>query len=248
MPFVHALADAMPACATRLRRDFATLLSLVRAHTTLYRAQRELDDRGRLVATIEGDYAPVRELVSSVIAEAVDATVSAATRETVEAVRKVIEEGAEYATPSTVAPRLGIGRSASYDRIKRALASGHLTNLAGRNERTIRLALGEALPGEGGFLPAAKTIVRATSGGSHGHRFRGALLDRGIESERPAHPDDPAVVRVSRLGESVEDPAARCPRHGVGVRSWLGRDGLRRCFACDPPVFPGEVVAESVAG
>ena len=247
VPFVRALADAMPVGATRLRRDFATLLSLVRAHATLYRAQRESDDRGRLVATIKGDYAPVRDLVSSVIAEAVDATVSEATRETVDAVREIIKDGAEYATPSSVALRLRIGRSASYDRIKRALASGHLTNLAGRNERTIKLGLGEALPGDAGFLPTAETVVRAMSGGNHGHRFRVTVPDGGSESECPGHPEDPTIVRVSRSAETVDESGAQCRRHGNPVRSWLGRDGLRRCFACDPPIFQGEIVAEGAA-
>ena len=28
---------------------------------------------------------------------------------------------------------------------------------------------------------------------------------------------------------------------------WLARDGIRRCVDCDPPAFPGEVVAEAAA-
>ena len=58
VPFVDALAELMPAGATRLRRDFVTLLCLVRAHAILYQAQREQDHarpcrrdgRGRLRA------------------------------------------------------------------------------------------------------------------------------------------------------------------------------------------------------
>jgi hypothetical protein len=59
IPFVGALAALMPKGATRLRRDFVTLLCLVRAHAILHRATREQDAGGRIVATVEGDYAPV---------------------------------------------------------------------------------------------------------------------------------------------------------------------------------------------
>ena len=146
VPFVEALAQSMPVGATRLRRDFGILLSLVRAHAIVYRAQRELNADGSLVATLDGDYAPVRELVSDLIAEGVDATVSTATRATVEAVRESVEKGETHATPGVVIARLELGRSAGYDRIKRALASGYLVNLAARGDRMMKLAVGAPLP------------------------------------------------------------------------------------------------------
>jgi hypothetical protein len=71
----------MPAGATRLRRDFVSLVCLVRAHAILYQAQRERDQQGRIVATVEGDYEPVRALVAALIAEGVEASVPERTRE-----------------------------------------------------------------------------------------------------------------------------------------------------------------------
>ncbi len=62
IPYVTALAGLMPTSAARLRRDFVTLLSLIRAHAALHRATRATDDRGRIVATL-GDYEAVRDLV-----------------------------------------------------------------------------------------------------------------------------------------------------------------------------------------
>ena len=50
-------------------------LCLVRAHAILYQAQRERDRQGRIVATVEGDYEPVRDLVAALIAEGVEASV-----------------------------------------------------------------------------------------------------------------------------------------------------------------------------
>ena len=36
-----------------IRRDFMTLLNLIRAHAILHQATRERDDRGRVVATLD---------------------------------------------------------------------------------------------------------------------------------------------------------------------------------------------------
>src|SRR5262249_39379943 len=70
IPFAHALAQAIPPAATRLRRDFATLLALTRAHALLHRASRERDDRDRTIASID-DYEVVWELVGDLVSEGV---------------------------------------------------------------------------------------------------------------------------------------------------------------------------------
>ena len=69
----------------RLRRDFGSVLALIRAHAVLHQASRERDADGRIIATLD-DYAVVRDLVADIIAEGVGATVSPAVRETVLAV------------------------------------------------------------------------------------------------------------------------------------------------------------------
>ena len=71
--------------AVRLRRDFGSLLALIRAHAVLHQASRARDNKGRIVATLD-DYAVVRDLVADAIAEGVGATVSETVRETVAAV------------------------------------------------------------------------------------------------------------------------------------------------------------------
>ena len=85
IPYARQLAQQVPPVAVRLRRDFGSLLALIRAHAVLHQASRERDDAGRIIATLD-DYAVVRELVADTIAEGVGATVSDTVRETVEAV------------------------------------------------------------------------------------------------------------------------------------------------------------------
>jgi hypothetical protein len=189
VPFVDALSELMPDSATRLRRDFASLLSLVRTHALLYQAQRQTDAQGRVVASIEGDYGPVRELVSDLIAEGVEASVSQTIRETVDAVSDIQVDGVEHVSPKALAERLGVGRSATYDRIRRALMAGYLVNVAGKDERGMKLAIGSSLPRSDEFLPSPEQVVRLTSGKASGRPPSPTTYDRAELSGRPVCPD-----------------------------------------------------------
>jgi hypothetical protein len=201
VPFVEALAQLMPDGATRLRRDFVSLLGLVRAHAILYPAQRERDARGRIIATVEGDYAPVRELVGDVIAEGVEATVTPAMRATVEAVQALLDEGKVHVSPKALIDHLGVGRSAAYDRIGRALLKGYLVNEAAKDERGMKLVIGSPLPGEDEFLPAPAEVVRVLSGTPTGQTNR---LNKANLSVCP-------VVRVVRPTPRTRRPRTNGP-------------------------------------
>jgi hypothetical protein len=191
LPFVQALADLMPASATRLRRDFVSLLCLVRAHAILYQAQRERDACGTIIATIEGDYGPIRELVGDVIAEGVEASVTEATRTTVEVVQAILDDGKPHASPKAVNDRLGVGRSAAYDRIRRALLKGYLVNEAGKDERGMKLVIGSPLPGADAFLPLPADVVRVMSGKAPGQRNPHEQRESEFLSGSPSRPVDP---------------------------------------------------------
>ena len=85
VPYARLLAELIPPIAVRLRRDFNTLLALIRAHAVLHQLNRDRDSTGRIVASLD-DYEVVRELVGPVLSEGVAATVSPTVRETVETV------------------------------------------------------------------------------------------------------------------------------------------------------------------
>jgi hypothetical protein len=59
IPFAGGLAKLVPPVAVRLRRDFKTVLMLVRAHALLHQASRRKDQNGQVVAEIE-DNAPLQ--------------------------------------------------------------------------------------------------------------------------------------------------------------------------------------------
>jgi hypothetical protein len=191
IPFASALADCIPANATRLRRDFGALLNLVRAHAILHQATRQRDDDGDLIATIEGDYGPVRELVGDVIAEGVEASVTDAMRTTVEAVQAILDEGKPHASRKAVEDKLGVGRSSTYDRIRRGLLKGYLINEAGKDERGYKLVVGSPLPGDEAFLPSPADVVRVMSGTPTGQTNPHEQTESRVLSGVPARPADP---------------------------------------------------------
>ena len=98
------LAELVPPIAVRLRRDFKTVLMLIRAHALLHQASRLKDEQGRVVATLE-DYAAVRELVADLVAEGVEATVKPEVREVVEATARLIADGQEEVAPDRISRR-----------------------------------------------------------------------------------------------------------------------------------------------
>ncbi len=170
IPYAKQLAELVPPVAVRLRRDFGTLLALVRAHALLHQANRDRDDEGRVVATVT-DYAAVRSLVADLIAEGVEATVSPTTRETVAAVEALIARGkrttlAGEVGPETtvsvtaVAKELGIDKGSASRRVKVALEREYLKNLETSRGKPYKLALGEPLPADVQLLPTPEQVAQ----------------------------------------------------------------------------------------
>ena len=157
IPFAPALAERIPPIAVRLRRDFGQLLNLIRAHAILHQATRARDSVGRLLATLE-DYEAVRELLAEIIAEGVEATVSPAIRETVEAIGRILAAGSEEVSISQLAQVMGLDKSAVSRRAASAVQHGYLWNREDRMGRPARLCLGEPMPAAIGILPTREAL------------------------------------------------------------------------------------------
>jgi hypothetical protein len=157
IPYGSALAELVPPVAVRLRRDFRSLLSLIRSHALLHQASREFDAAGRVVATFE-DYEIVRELVLDVITEGVDATVSSAIRETVAAVSDLLETSPNGISLSVLARHLELDKSAVSRRARAATSRGYLRNEEERRGKPARYVLGDALPEEIQLLPTRQAL------------------------------------------------------------------------------------------
>jgi hypothetical protein len=166
VPFAGVLADEIPALAVRLRRDFAAILNLVRANALLHQATRHRDEEGRILATVEDDYAVVRELVADLVAEGVDANVPATMRETVRAVETLCgsEFSEEHATTARVAEELNLDRSSASRRIGRAIRRGYIKNLEDRKGRPGRFVVADPIPPDIVVLPTVEGVVHLCKG------------------------------------------------------------------------------------
>ena len=159
IPFARDLAEAIPSVAVRLRRDFGSLLTLIRAHALLHQASRSRDDKGRLVASLD-DYEVVRALVADLVAEGVEATVKPTVRETVEAVAELAGENG--VTEAAIARKLTLDKSAAKRRVDQALLAGFLRNLEDRKGRPARLVPGDPLPEDLQILPEVEKLRGCT--------------------------------------------------------------------------------------
>jgi hypothetical protein len=156
IPFAGQLAKLIPPVAIRLRRDFKTLLILIKAHALLHQATRQRDDRGRIVATVD-DYAAVRALVADLMAEGVGVAVRATVRATVQCVADLTTLHAEVGL-RLLSEALELDKSTVSRRVSAAIALGFLRNLEDRKGHPARLVLGDPLSQERELLPPPEVL------------------------------------------------------------------------------------------
>src|SRR5215211_2992207 len=158
IPYAALLAEKMDDVAVRLRRDFSVILSLIKAHAILHQATRERDAQGRIVATL-ADYSRIRELVSGLIAEGVEATVPKTVRQTVNAVEKIIRQSDEdWTTNKALSEELDIDKAAASRRVRTAIGRGYLKNLEDRKGHPARIVLAESMPEDQEILPTPEEL------------------------------------------------------------------------------------------
>jgi hypothetical protein len=155
VPYAARLAELIPPVAVRLRRDFGTLLALIRAHAMLHQLNRERDAVGRIVASLN-DYDIVRSIVADILAEGVATTVSPTVRETAETVSKLDQK--DGVTASVIAHHLKLDKSAASRRLNAAAAGGYVQNLEDRRGRPGRWRPAAPLPEDSGLLPTVDRL------------------------------------------------------------------------------------------
>jgi len=157
VPFAPQLAELVIPQAVRMRRDFSSLLGLIKAHALLHQATRQRDAHGRVEAQI-ADYAAVHRLANASIAEGVESSVSSETRQTVQAVRSLLEQGTRPVTIAQLANALERERSAVSRRVNRAIRDGYLIDATTRRGARKELTLGDPLPEDRHALPTPNEL------------------------------------------------------------------------------------------
>jgi hypothetical protein len=207
VPFAETLAGLIPPKAVRLRRDFRSVLSLIRTHALLHQATRETDPSGRLVATLT-DYEAVRGLVADLVAEGVEATVPTRVVETVEAVRAL---GPDEVTIGALAKQLKLDKSTASRRAREGTSRGYLHNHETRRGQPARLVVGDPVPSESNILPSVLDL-------SNGRRCAVAVQSEGRDTPTPpgAQPGDEGNGAPARAAESARAPVREPTPSAVG--------------------------------
>ncbi|MDR3686921.1 MAG: hypothetical protein P4L93_08205 [Coriobacteriia bacterium] len=146
VPFVDELAEAIgrrPA-DSRVLRDFARLVSLIKAVAVLRHPRRPRDERGRVVATVD-DYADVFNLIGDLFEGSVTGA-GDTVRELVGAAAELLAGGKRSVSVTELAAKLELTKQATSGRVRRALAGGWLLNEEERRGRAFKLVLGDPLP------------------------------------------------------------------------------------------------------
>ncbi len=199
--YAEQLAEAVPPVAVRLRRDFSTLLNLIKAHAILHQATRQRDGEGRIVATIE-DYRAVRALVADLLAEGVEATVPTTMRETVAAVKAARGTSDEPVSVAKIATLLHLDKGATSRRVKQAIERGYLRNNEPGRGKPYKIVIGERLPEDVTVLPAPEVLQCCSA--DRGDTLPPPPLDCGdvLEEEDASLPEE---VRDADLLPHDED-------------------------------------------
>jgi hypothetical protein len=221
VPFAKELASLVPPIAVRLRRDFRTVLTLIRAHALLHQASRRKDEQGRIIATVKEDYAAVRNLVADLVAAGVEAGVPTMVQETVKAVAAIIAETpslteTKEVNQSDLAARLKLDKAAVSRRVSECLSRGYLRNLEERKSgrgRPARLVLGDKLPTEQDILPDPVLVDQLISCG------RDTATPHSSSTGNGAGPH--VCVQCGQPEDDARDPLAE---HRVGdSQVWVHR-------------------------
>ena len=217
VPFADELAAhlASQPAEARVVRDFARLLSLIKAVTVMRHIHRQHDQQGRLIAEA-ADYATVYELINEMYKTSCG--VGEKVRAVVSTVQDLLKEGRglligneqeAHVRLSQVQERLRLSKAASSRRVKAALQAGWLVNGETRRGYPFQLALGDPLPAETGLLrpeSLGRSAVSAVTADEDSQEDRGSLLAVG----EPL----PNEVEVPCCLEGLDDCALACDAVG----------------------------------
>jgi len=183
VPFAPQIAAKIPPRMVRFRRDVGALFSFVKASAILHQAQRRIDDRRRVIATV-ADYAVAYPIFSRVLAQTCGQGVTDNVRAVVDLIAaragpiatkatggRFARTGAAGASAEVelsseqIGTLTGIGKSAAYRAVKAAIDQGFLVNNETRPRKPFRLAVRQRIDETAAaLLPHPDTLVSERGG------------------------------------------------------------------------------------
>jgi hypothetical protein len=162
------------------------------------------------------DYEAVRALVAKLFAEGIEATVPVTVRETVAAVARCCVANSntgEGVSLTAIAKELGLDKSPTHHRVRRAIERGYLVNREDKRGMPARIAIADPLPDEIEILPAADAlgdccgVVVSTEGikreaSEEGEPEQAPLLPPNLHRNTTTPPAEGRKSRITQGSES----------------------------------------------
>jgi hypothetical protein len=152
VPFALALArhPDLYVKNVRMRRDIGQVVSAIQAHALLHREHRRRDNKGRIVATIQDDYAVVYDLLADRLAQGAGVTLQANEKQVFEAVREL--QGDDGVKVADLVRDLRLSQPTVNRRLTKLVLNGFVENLNPGKGKTGRFRANED-PGSAAVLP-----------------------------------------------------------------------------------------------
>jgi hypothetical protein len=201
VPFAKVLVKMIKGTwVVRWRRDIGQLLRGIKTHALLHRQHRERNSKGAIVATIQEDYAIVRDLMDDIMATTAELKVREPVIKTVEVVKRLqsrehadderswaVREAAGLGgVPTTeVSKELNVDNASAWRLLKQAQEAGFLVNLEPRRGRPGRYQTTQMLPPtDTDNLPEPEELERAYLDARNPVKSAEKLTKRKTEEDR----------------------------------------------------------------
>jgi hypothetical protein len=177
-PYGQALGRMIPKSAVKMRRESARFRVLLDAHAVLHQANRERDERGRIVATLE-DYEAVKRLMDPFVGTASEQGVKEQVRTTVEEAAKIVaDKDDESFTIKELQAALEKDNGSTNRRIRAAYP--YIVELDEKQGRSKLYGLGDELPAKVDALPSRAELCKSASESSSEEK-KGSEAENGPE-------------------------------------------------------------------
>lgn len=157
IPYAECLAELVPTALVRMRRDFPQLLAFIESIAILYQRQRDRDEQGRIVATLE-DYGRARDLLKDVFTAMATGGVSGVIRETVTKLVELHRASGSSSTVTQLGEALCLHPNATWYRVRNAIKLGYIVNEETRRGQPAKLIPGSPLPELEEALPTPEEV------------------------------------------------------------------------------------------
>ncbi|MFN3259737.1 MAG: hypothetical protein ACE37J_04175 [Pikeienuella sp.] len=164
VPFADQIVALLPARHLRIMRDFPKVLSLIQTVALLHCFERERDQNGAVIATLE-DYGVVRSLLEDMLARGLGLSTPDGVKAVVEAVTEMTSSDGhwkhgvfETVSQRQVADLLNIDPGVVSRNVKAAVHEGYLIDDNPGQGKTARLKIGETKVSFGSVLPEVQKL------------------------------------------------------------------------------------------